>query len=35
MNEVEQSLLFGVSAVIVTGTLVFFVVQYFRRDDDD
>lgn len=32
MNEVEQNLLFAVAALTMVGTLVVFVVAYFRRD---
>lgn len=32
MNDVEQNLLFAATTVILLGTLVVFVVQYFRRD---
>lgn len=35
MNDVEQNLLFASTTVILLGTLVVFVVQYFRRDRGD
>ncbi len=38
MSGLEQSLLFGVTIVILAGTLVVFVAQYVRmrkRDKDD
>ncbi|SFI49402.1 hypothetical protein SAMN04487751_1907 [Microbacterium saccharophilum] len=35
MNELEQNLLFAATTVILVGTLVVFVVQYFRRDRGD
>lgn len=37
VNSTEQTLLLGVSAVVLLGTLIVFVWQYFRgrrRDDD-
>lgn len=33
MTEVEQNLLFAVTGVILLGTLIAFVVQYFRNKD--
>lgn len=33
MSEVEQTLLFAVSGVILLGTLTVFIVQYFRNKD--
>lgn len=40
MDEVSRNLLFAVTAVILSGTLIVFIVQYFRggfgrRDDED
>lgn len=34
MNGFEQTLLFAVTAIILAGTLVVFVVQYFRNHRD-
>lgn len=34
MNPLEQTLLFAVTAIILAGTLVVFVVQYFRNHRD-
>jgi len=33
MNAFEQNLLFGVTIVVLAGTLIVFVVQYFRSRD--
>lgn len=35
MNEFEQTLLFAATGVVLVGTLVVFVVQFFRRRGDD
>lgn len=36
MNEFEQQLLFAATGIVLLGTLIVFVWQYFRnRDDDD
>lgn len=39
MNPVEQGLLYGVTVIVLLGTLIAFVVQYVRRgrdkDDDE
>jgi hypothetical protein len=35
VNGFEQNLLFGVTVVILAGTLIVFVVQYLRRRHDD
>lgn len=35
MNEFEQTLLFASTGVVLVGTLVVFVVQYFRGRDRD
>ena len=34
MNAVEQGLLYGVTVVILLGTLIVFVVQYLRNRKD-
>jgi hypothetical protein len=38
MNEVEQNLLFAMTAIVLAGTLIVFIWQYVRtnrRDKDD
>ncbi len=35
MNELEQTLLFGATAIVLAGTLVVFVWQYVRGRDRD
>lgn len=35
MNTLDQTLLYGVSALVLVGTLVVFVVQYVRMNRKD
>lgn len=35
MNALDQALLYGVSALVLVGTLVVFVVQYVRMNRKD
>ena len=34
MSPVEQGLLYGVTVVVLVGTLILFVAQYIRRNRD-
>jgi hypothetical protein len=35
MTEFEQTLLFAATGVVLVGTLAVFIIQYFRRRNDD